>query len=237
MATKTDPPFSDLSDYACALAELVPDKKSAREDSSFIQDAVRHFSDDVPRPMTADIGDGSMREWTLGSSPFAEWTFGFSEQRTVRVERLSGDEPTNPPDWLRDDDSEYWIRVEEESGSEVLYLMFADAPPASDDQVRVHWDRVWTVSASENEVRENHQMAVVYAAAALKCEALASAYSNTRLDSTDLFDGSSKIEELKNLATSFWAKYRRKLKSDRHRLSHTQVRTGRMPVFRRGWRV
>ncbi len=229
------PPFSNLAGYARALDHMVKDKRAGRSDEDFVLAALRRFSDDIPVRATADIGDGSTKEWELGKTgePFAAWSFGYSEARRAKVERLTATGPDTPPDELRD--SEHRIEERTVSSDQKLYLVFADAPPAS-PQYRVHFKRMWSVTATANEVRIGHQDAVLYAAAALKCHELQAAYAATRTATSELFDGAVSVDNYSELAKRFEARYRASIRGKDTRLRRGQVRTGRDQIFGRGYR-
>ncbi len=235
MPNRYTPPFAGLTGYADALGSLVKDRRASREDVDLVSDALELFADDVPVNATADVGDGSAREWELGASPFGAWSLGFSETRSVRVERLAASAPQNPQEWLRQQQH----RIEERtvSGTQKVYLVLDEAPPASPSQYRVHFRRRWTVGAATNEVRLGFQMSVVYLAAALKCEALAAAYANTRTEATELFNGLSAADAWAQRAKDFRALYARALRGNSRGLTSAQVRTGRGTVFGRGYGV
>jgi len=231
------PPFSNAAGYAQAVASLVKDARSPRADPDFVGDALEQLANDVAPVVSSDIGDGTTQEWELGKAaePFADWTLGFSEKRRIRVERLSASATQDPPEDLLG--SEFRIDERSVSGVQKLFLRFESVPPASPSQYRVHWQRHWKVDATQNEVRLAYQMAVVYLACALKCEALAAAYQNTRADGGELFQGLTTADAYENRAKSFWAKYRKAISPATGGLTSGQVRTGKDYVFPRGYRV
>lgn len=231
------PPFANRSEYAAALVSLVRDDRVGRPDEAFVVDAVEQFSDDIPVIATSDIGDGSKKEWELGKTgeEFADWDFGFSEDRKIRVQRLSSSAPAAPPEYLRNDGVQYRIDERTVASVQTLYLVFLDAPAATTSQHRVEWHRIWTVDASTNEVRANYQMGLVYLACKLKCEGLAADYARTRSAASDFIETSSKVDEYRQLAADFERKYRKAIKRRGARLTHGKVRTGRVQIFGRGY--
>lgn len=228
------PPFANAAGYAAAVASLVKDPKSPRADPDFVGDALELFAQDAAPVVTSDIGDGSTQEWELGEEdgPFEDWSFGFSEKRIIRVERLP---VSDPPELLRQ--GEYRIDERTVADVQALFLRFDSPPPASPNQFRVRWQRYWKVDASTNEVRLGWQMAVVNLACALKCEALAAAYANTRAPGGELFEGRSTSELYAERAKDFWGKYRKAISPATGGLRRGQVRTGRDQVFPRGYAV
>lgn len=95
-----------------------------------------------------------------------------------------------------------------------LYLVFDSPPP--DQQVRVHWRRRWRVadavagvSAAVNEVPLHHQDAVVYLAAWMKCDALASFYAGTEdhAGGSDIFEGKRSSEVWADRAKDWRKRY------------------------------
>lgn len=232
MSNQYRPPFADAAGYAQAVASLVKDPKSTRTDPDFVGDALEQLAQDIAPVVTSDIGDGSTQEWELGKTaePFADWSFGFSEKRILRVEVLP---ISDPPELLRQED--YRIDERTVSGAQKLYLRFESAPPST--QYRVHWQRYWKVNATQNELRLAYQMAAVYLACALKCDALAAAYANTRAPGGEIFDGKSTSEIYTARAKDFRAKYRQAISPATAGLRSGQVRTGKDYVFGRGYRV
>jgi len=234
--SQIEPPFADISGYATALASLVKDRRSPRTDVAFVNDALSRYSEFRPAVEAVEVGDGSTTEWKIGDAPFTTWSDGFSENALIEVERLAAGAPQDPPDVVRT--NQYRLEWRTVSGSPALYLMFIDAPSASPNQNRVRFQRKWTVDASTNEVRAHHQMGVVYLACSLKCEALQAVYADTRVDATDLFAGSPKVEEYRELAKTFWYRAKQILGlGKKGGFQHGQIRTGRGRVFNRGYAV
>jgi len=237
--SKLQPPFADVSGYAAALKAEVSDQRAPKSDVDFILQALRLFSDDVPLMITSDIGDDSTTEWELGKTaePFADWSFGFSEARRSRitVEELASSAPQDIPVFLRNDEDLYRIEARTVSGAHKLYLVFASAPPATPNQYRVRWPRVWKVDGSTNEVRLNHQLAVVWSAAALKCGALAAEYSKAVRQGTTSFDGLAAAQAYETRRDHYLALYRREIRRERKGFRRGQVNTGQDRIFRRGY--
>ena len=231
------PPFSNAAGYAQAVASLVKDARSPRADPDFVGDALEQLAHDIAPVVSSDIGNGTTVEWELGKTaePFVDWSFGFGEKRRIWVERLAASVPQDPPEVLRE--SEFRIDERSVSGVQKLFLRFESAPPASPSQYRVHWQRHWTVNATTNEVRLAYQMAVVYLACTLKCEALAAAYANTRAPGGEFFEGRSTSELYEARAKDFWAKYRKAVSPATGGLTRGQVRTGKDFVFGRGYGI
>jgi len=170
------PPFANLTDYAQALGKLIPDRKGGLVDADLCLDALRVYNERAPCVETADIGDGSTFEWTMGASPFTLWNEGFSDAYPVLVEELSGGDPQRPQVWW-EEERLWWFERRTVSGAPKRLLVFESAPDT--DQVRVHWSRRYRVddaASPTNEVPEHHQMAVVYEGAALKCMGLVQVY-------------------------------------------------------------
>lgn len=175
------PPITALADYATFVGQLVPDTKAATTNSEFVTAALQRLSEEHPCVEAVDIGDGTTKEWTLGSSPFERWQTGFSEQFEVSVERLIAAASVFDPTYF-EEGSDWKIEQRSSSGLPTLTLRFASAP-SSTDKVRVRFSRHWRVSGVSpsviNEVPGNLQMAVVYKACELKCRALAAIYAST----------------------------------------------------------
>lgn len=228
------PPFSDMADFAEKVGELVPDTKGGYDDADFVDAALRAYSGKYPAEDTADIGDSSTQEWVMGTAPFADWAEGFSDQWPVEIEQLDGGTPTRPQTWLRRD-IEWWWERRDSSGLKRV-LVFADAPDAT-DQVRVHWKRPFAISGSTVEVPTAHQMAVVYRACQLKCEALASWYQRTidPAGGSDIFDGVAYVDRYAEGAKR-WAKLAGEVlgvETESTHIRRARIRTGRDRVFHR----
>lgn len=201
------PPFTALADYATYLGELVPDAKSSTTNEQFVTAALQRLSEEHPCVEAVDIGDGSTKEWTLGSGSFSRWQAGFSEQFEMTVERLVAAASVFDPTYL-EEGLDWKIEHRSSSGVPTWTLRFATAP-SSTDKVRVRFSRPWRVSGSGggaiNEVPGNLQMAVIYKAAELKCNALAAIYAST-VDATvasDVFQADPTVERYGRRAGEF----------------------------------
>lgn len=175
------PPFTALADYVTMLGHLVPDTKGNTSNEDFVTAALQRLSEESPCVEAVDIGDGTTKEWVLGTTPFERWKNGFSEQFAVSVERLVAAASSFDPSYL-EEGVDWKLEHRSSSGAPTLTLRFATAP-SSTDKVRVRFSRHWRVSGTGgsaiNEVPGNLQMALVYKAAELKCKALASIYAST----------------------------------------------------------
>lgn len=221
------PPFDGLTDYAQALAELVKDERGSRDDTDLVGDALDRYSEMVPCVESVDIGDGTLKEWEIGEAPFDTWSFGFSEREQLQIEELSGDAPQEPPVVVTKD--LYRLEERTDAGSPVLWLVFLETPQASPNQHRVRFRRKWAIE----EIRLHDQMGVVEIAAAIKCEMLRAVYASTRTEQSDLFDGSSKVDQYERLARDYWARARRRLGLGGGRgLRAGRIRSGKLDVFR-----
>lgn len=250
MPANTTPPFDNgQSDYAGVLALLVPDTKTSRTDNDFTADALERYAERFPCWEQQDIGDGSTTAWDLSASPFAYaaasdatpalgFVLGYSDQWPLKAEDLgSAATPQRPPVFREyGEDGDFWIEERTVSSLAKRYLVFNSAPGTS--LVRVHFRKRW----SFKHVPLHHQMAVVYAAAALKCEALASRY-RSMVDSvggSDVFAALQHAESYKEQATSHWAAFSRTLGTgggsagDAPLFATARAETGRVRVFDRG---
>lgn len=199
------PPFATLSAYATHLGEIVPDAKSSTSNTDFVTAALLRLSEEQPCVEAVDVGDGSTKEWTLGSGDFARWQQGFSERFEMTVERLVAAASLFDPTYL-EEGVDWKIEQRTSSGAPVYILRFVTAP-SSTDKVRVRFSRPWRVTASPalNEVPGNLQMAVIYKAAELKCNALAAIYAST-VDTnvaSDVFQADPTVERYGRRAGEF----------------------------------
>lgn len=228
------PPFADAAGFATALRELVPDTKAQRTDADLVSQALERYAERFPSWQSADIGDGSTFEWRLGvasTAAFEDVLIGYSELHGFDVQELdTGDVPYRPQVSLRSG-RDFYLDRRTVSGEAALFLVFLDAP----SRVRVTWRKRWALL----EVPVAHQMAIVYRAAAYKCEALASVYAasvDPTATGTDLFSGDPKVEGYRSQARTFMSNVEGILGvgTPSSGLSVGQVRTGQLRVFPRG---
>jgi len=201
------PPFANLAAYGTYLGEIVPDAKASTTNEQFVTAALLRLSEEQPCVEAVDVGDGSTKEWTLGSGDFARWQQGFSERFELTVERLVAAASTFDPTYL-EEGVDWKIEQRTTGGAPVYVLRFVTAP-SSTDKVRVRFSRPWRVSGTGgsaiSEVPGNLQMAVIYKAAELKCNALAAIYAST-VDTTvasDVFQADPTVERYGRRAGEF----------------------------------
>lgn len=232
------PPFENLSGYVAAVRSLVPDNKGGYVDRDFVSRAIEGYSEDNPAYVVVDVGDGSAKAWAVGTSPLSGWVPGFSESHGFTVETLSGGSSQTPRHFL-DDGRDFWTEYRDVSGTATLHLVTQFAP-SSADQYRVRFRKRWLVddeASPSNEIPLHHQMAVVYAAAAEKSQALASWYRRTAdPDSgSDLFSASEVADGYMQNARNWREKYVTTLGlRSGPAFRSTTVRPDRQRVFPRG---
>lgn len=195
------PPFADLAAYASALTELVPDAKAQRTDQDLVSAALLAYAEAYPSWATAAIGDGTTVEWPIGTAPLDTVLVGFSDLLGIEVELIDGTDAPYRPREILVEGSDFWLDRRTVAGVATTVLVFLDAP----SRVRVRWRTRWAAA----DVPLAHQMAVVYRAAALKCENLAAVYAST-VDPTataaDFFSGGGKVAEYRSLAKDHHAR-------------------------------
>ena len=232
----TAPPFVSLATAAAALTAKVPDTKGGYTDSDFILEALRELSDAYQGWATADVGDGSAREFITGAGgSLTSWVAGYSEHGGVELEELSAAAtPCNPPRLLVHG-QDWWFDRRTLSGSARLYIVTSSAPGTS--LLRVRFPIRWVATDTPTFTLPDHlHMALVYKAASLKCGALGAYYRST----VDAAGGSDTFEAEPVSASYFravghWEKeYKRALGSTQlSQVVAGVVNPRRMRVFHR----
>lgn len=238
-------PLADLAAFITALDELVPDSKGNYSEAGFIAQGIAKFSDSIPCVESVDLGDGSTRSWVLpgalSTDPFYRWSPGFSDRWPVEIEQLTtSDLSCEPPEEFAGS-----FRVEHRTvaGVQKRYLVL-DSAPASTSKVRVRFSRPYIVRNAASpitalvEVPQHFQMAVLYAAAAEKCDALAAFYraSIDPAGGSDIFDARQYADSYNRQADRFREQFAELsgVGDEEQSFSTGQVRTNEPTIFNRG---
>ena len=245
----TSPPFSSLADFIAAVDSLVPDPKGAYDESAFIAQALARLSDDVPAVESVDLSGAFFddaffdpdffetegTEYLVPGVFFPRWSVGFSDRFPIDAEALDskGKPFASPEDWHGQ------IRTENRwaNGALSTYLVFYEAP-TSTSKARVRFRRPYSVTSTLVEVPPRFQMAVVFWAASLKCEALGSLYRSSvdPAGGSDIFDARMFAKDYDDKADAWRARYAEltDVGGDEPSFSTGRVKTSEGLVFRRG---